>query len=123
MKKNALIILIGTIVLMMSSCGVHNGLTYNSNGHNTEVQLSKNNFKVVKSIQGKATATYILGIGGLNKKALIANARAEMLKDAGLEGSSKAVINETVELQVSNYVLYVQYNVTVSAHVVEFTGN
>ncbi len=121
MKKNVLSILVIATLTFISSCGLHNGLTTNSNGHNTEVQLHKKNFKVIKAISGTEEAVYVLGIGGLNKAALIANARAKMLKDAGLEGSSKAIINETVEIQLTNIVIYTKYTVTVSAHVIEFT--
>lgn len=109
------------IIFLISSCALHNGLTTNSNGHNTEVQLHKKNFKVIKAISGTEEALYVLGIGGLNKAALIANARAKMLKDATLEGSSRAIINETVEIQFTNIVIYTKYTVTVSAHVIEFT--
>ncbi len=89
--------------MLLTSCAGHYGLTSNVNNHSTEVVLSKKNFKVIKSVSGEASVMYVLGIGGLSKKALIAEARAEMLKSAELEGSAKAIINETVEIKGSSF--------------------
>ncbi len=119
MKRNFLV-LIG-LALILSSCGIHNGLTKNINNHTTEVVLSKNNFKVLESVQGESQATYILGIGGLSKNALVSAARANMLSKANIVGGSKAIINETVEIKHSIFPFYRKYKVTVSGHVVEFT--
>jgi hypothetical protein len=44
----------------------------------TQVQLNKANFDVIKSIEGEATANYFLGIG-LSKENLIARAKKDML--------------------------------------------
>ena len=66
-------------------------------------------------------ALYIFGIGGLSKKALIAEARAKMLARSNIIGGSKAVINETVEVSYSFFPFVRFYNVTVSAHIIEFT--
>ena len=83
--------------------------------------LSKKNFKVIESVQGESEAIYIFGIGGLSKKALIAEAKANMLTNANIVGSSKAIINETVEIIHSLFPFFRKYKVTVSGHVVEFT--
>ena len=48
MKK---VILFGTLALLLVSCGVSNGLTYNQNSHTTQVVLSKNNIKVVEHVK------------------------------------------------------------------------
>jgi len=119
MKKN-LFLIVG-IVLCLSSCTIHSGLTTNLNNHNTEVVLSRNNYKVVEKVQGESRALYIFGIGGLSKKALIAEARAKMLARSNIIGGSKAVINETVEVSYSFFPFVRFYNVTVSAHIIEFT--
>lgn len=118
-KKFTIIALLGAMSL--TSCAGHLGLTSNVNNHSTEVVLSKKNFKVLKSVRGEASVTYILGIGGLSKKALIADAKAQMLKEANLEGGAKAIINETVEIKGSNFPFMGKKLVTVSAQVIEFT--
>ena len=112
MKK---VILFGTLALLLVSCGVSNGLTYNQNSHTTQVVLSKNNFKVVEHVKGEATNDYFLFFGGGRK------ARAEMLKNANLVGTSRAVINETVEAHSFLFFIGTKYTVTVSADVIEFT--
>jgi glycoprotein endo-alpha-1,2-mannosidase len=58
--KKILLILIG-IAVLSSSCAVHNGLTTNLNNHTTEVVLSRNNFKVIETVQGESQAMFILG--------------------------------------------------------------
>jgi len=118
--KKLTILLIGTMFLF-SSCAVHDGLTSNQNNHTTEVVLAKKNFKVTKSVQGESQAMYVLGIGGLSKKAMVAEARADMLSKANIVGSSKAIINETVEVKHSLFPIVRLYTVTVSGHIVEFT--
>ena len=120
MKK---IMILSSSFVFLTSCAFHNGLTSNLNNHTTDVVLSKNNYKVVEAVQGKATATYILGIGGLSKKALIAEARANMLSKANIIGSSKAIANENVEVKFSFFPIVRTVMVVVSGHIIEFTGN
>lgn len=116
-----IIFLLVVVSIILTSCGIHNGLTANSNVHTTEVVLSKKNFKVIARVKGHSQATYVFGIGGLTSKALIDEARANMFSNIDLVGDSKAVINETVEVK-SSFILFVLIkNVTVSAHVIEFT--
>lgn len=119
MKKIGILTLL--IISLLSSCSIHNGLTYNSNIHSTEVVLSKKNFKVVSSVKGEAEASYLFGIGSITKKALVEEARTKMLEKANLIGSSKAVANETVELTHTFFPFFRKYNVTVSAYIIEFT--
>lgn len=118
MKKLSFLII--GIIFLLSSCAIHNGLTTNRNNHSTEVVLTKKNFKVVESVQGEAEVKYIFGIGGTKKQALIAEARANMLKKANIVGSSKAVINETIEMQYSLFFLAGKHKVIVTGHVIEF---
>lgn len=113
-------LLIG-IILLFSSCAFHSGLTTNSNNHTTEVVLSQKNFKVIESVQGESEAMYVFGIGGLSRKAMIAEARANMLSKANIVGGAKAIINETVEIKYSFFPFVGKYKVTVSGHIVEFT--
>ena len=118
--KKIFFILIG-ITFFFSSCGIHSGLTTNSNNHTTEIVLSKKNFKVIESVQGESEALYVFGIGGISKKAMIAEARANMFKKANIVGSSKAIINETFEIKYSLFLLVGKYKVTVTGHIIEFT--
>ena len=120
MKRIQLIVLTCSLFFLLQSCALHNGLTSNSNIHTTEVQLAKKNFKVVKKVEGFSEAKYILGIGGLARKALISEAREKMLSQSDIIGSSKAIINETVEIKQSFFPLFKKYRVNISAYVIEF---
>ena len=121
MLKKVTIVALMSSMLLTTSCAVHSGLTSNLNNHSTEVVLSKKNFKVIKTVTGESSVTYVLGIGGLSKRALIAQARAKMLEEAGLEGGAKAIINETVEIKGSNFPFVGKKLVVVTAQVIEFT--
>ncbi|PHR86034.1 MAG: hypothetical protein COA80_19995 [Leeuwenhoekiella sp.] len=119
MKK--IITLMALVSLFLTSCASHYGLPKNYNQNTTEVVLTKKNFKVVELVKGEAQATYILGIGGLAKNGLVAEAKAKMLQSAGMEGTSRSVINEVVEVKTSGFFLVSKYKVIVSAQIIEFT--
>lgn len=104
-------------MFLFSSCAIHSGMTTSM----TEVELSRKNFKVISSVQGQAKAMYVFGIGGLSKKALISEARADMLSKADIIGGSKAIINETVEVKHSFLPFVRTFKVIVSGHIIEFT--
>lgn len=72
-------------------------------------------------MKGEASNQYFLLIIGGGKRALVEKARAKMLQNANLVGSSRAVINETIESHWIFIGVGIQYTVTVSADVIEFT--
>jgi hypothetical protein len=108
--------------LLLTSCASFNPNVSSTNLNHTQVVLSSNNFKIIKRVQGSATATYILGIGGLMKKGLVASARTKMYDEAALSGS-QIIISEHTEWKTSNLIPYVwgSATVTTSGYVVEFT--
>lgn len=106
----------------LTSCGLSSNLTANQNSLQTNVVLSKNNYKIVKTINGEATATYVFGIGGLSAKALRDNATADMIKKAKLDGKAQAVVNTQVSVKtVIVTPLYMKKIATAQAQVIEFT--
>ena len=109
------------IVFSFSSCAIHSGLTGNLNNSTTNVVLQDNNYKIIQKVQGKASGMRVLYFGGAFKP-LIAKARSEMLASANLIGKSRAIINETVEVNYKHFVVIGFKTVTVSAYVIEFTG-
>ncbi len=121
MKKLLTFSLLLVMVLGMTSCSLHDGMTHNLNQNSTNVVLSQDNYKIVQKVRGEAQADYFLYFGGFRKKGLIEEARAAMLENANLVGSSRAVINETVETSLSTFCgIYSYVRVTVSAYVIEF---
>ena len=109
-------------ILSLTSCASFNAPTINNNNQSTQVVLSKNNFKVIDSVTGESETTYILGIGGISKKSLVAEARKNMIEKANLIGSAKAIINEKIEVKSSVFPFVGKVQVMVSAEVIEFTN-
>ena len=123
MKKLLMLFVLALTLFGATSCStLYNKGTSNLNQNLTNVVLQGNDYKIVEKVKGEAQAKYILVFGGNRSKALIEEARAEMLQNANLIGSSKAVINETVESSVTTIFGIVNtINVTVSGYVIEFT--
>jgi len=105
-------------ILLISGCSTTAGFV----GHsiNTEVQLSQKNFKVIASVTGEASASYILGLFGPSKQNLLDQARRDMIKKAKLVGTSNAVINVTTDIQVYWNPFMVEKTAYVSAEVIQF---
>ncbi|NRD19834.1 hypothetical protein HNV08_07210 [Winogradskyella eckloniae] len=119
MKRLSMLLIV--VSMCFTSCAAHYGLPQNYNQNTTEVVLTENNFKVVNIAKGEASATYIFGIGGLAKNGLVAEAKAKMLKSAGMEGASRTVINELVEVKTSGFLFFFnKYKVIVSGQIIEF---
>jgi len=109
------------VLFVTSSCKYHLGLTHNENHHQTQVVLEEKNYTIVKYVEGDATARYLFGIGGgASKRGIIARARENMLRNAGLLGKSRAVINETVELRTKQFLVFTEVRYIVSGYIVEF---
>ena len=92
-------------VLLLVSCGMNSNLSVNHNLNQSNVVLSQKNFHVVKDVEAEVSATYVLGIGGLSKKALKDNALAELTKEANLTGS-QALVNVAVHVSYAEYILF-----------------
>ena len=110
------------LAAFVSSCGIGIAPVTNHNQNATEVHLSGNNFKVVDQVSGSSETSFVLLIGGRNKRQLYENAYSTMMKKANLLNSSKAIINVMTEEHFSGFApFYVRRMITVSAQVVEFT--
>lgn len=121
MKKYQWAAMLLLTVILSTSCRVHDGLTRNENQHQTQVVLSEKNYRIIRYVEGDAYARYYFGIGGgKNQRGMVALAREKMLKNAGLIGKSRAVINETVETQFKQVFFMTEVRYIVSGYVVEF---
>lgn len=122
MKKIEIYAVLLLLTALLSSCGIGTALVTNHNQNATEVHLSENNFKVIDQVSGSSEETYVLTIGGMNKRQLYENAYSTMMKKANLLNGSKAIINVMTEEHVSGFApFFVRRTITVSAQVVEFT--
>ncbi|MDO1449912.1 hypothetical protein Q0590_26775 [Rhodocytophaga aerolata] len=122
MKKTGSYSVLLLLAAFLSSCGIGTALVTNHNQNATEVHLSANNFKVIDQVSGSSEVSYVLAIGGMNKRQLYENAYATMMKKANLLSGSKAIINVTTEEHLGGFApFFVRRTITVSAQVVEFT--
>jgi hypothetical protein len=112
--KNLVIILAAS--LFLSSCAVHGGYITNS------ASLSSNNFIYIETAaKGTAEATYIFGAGGLDRDALVEDARQNLLRNFPLN-DNQTLVNITLSFK-KTYVLpfFIKNKCTVSASIVQFT--
>lgn len=122
MKKIGIYSMVLLLAALLSSCGFGVALVTNHNQNATEIHLSGNNFKVIDQVSGSSEVSYVLGIGGMNKRQMYENAYSTMMKKANLLNSSKAIINVMTEEHFSGFApFFVRRTITVSAHVIEFT--
>jgi hypothetical protein len=122
MKKTRIYSVLLLLSAFLSSCGIGTALVTNHNQNATEVHLSGNNFKVIDQVSGSSEVSYVLAIGGMNKRQLYENAYSSMMKKANLLNGSKAIINVTTEEHFSGFApFFVRRTITVSAQVIEFT--
>lgn len=117
MKK---LFFLGTMVMLLSSCGIHIPNTSNVNENQTQVVLSQRNYKIVKHVSGYSEQTYILGFGGLSKKSLKESAISDMIKNAELTGS-QAIINTNVQFKNAFYLVASTCKAEATGIVIEFT--
>ncbi len=122
MKNTIIYSLLLLFMAFHSSCGIGAALVTNHNQNATEIHLSSNNFKVIDQVSGSSEVSYIMAIGGMDRRELYENAYSAMLKKANLMNSSKAIINVITEEHVNGFApFFVRRTITVSAQVIEFT--
>jgi|GEM_PF-427435 hypothetical protein len=122
------IILVLSLFLLINNCGfMPQG--YLGHSTNTQVILSEANYKIIKSVRGGATATFILGVGPSNDR-LYSRAKKDMLENANLAGGgnkSRALINITTDEQIRfvwfYFPFWISKTVYMSADVIEFKEN
>tara|TARA_B100001964_G_C13832845_1_gene422364 strand:+ start:40 stop:441 length:402 start_codon:yes stop_codon:yes gene_type:complete len=117
--------------LLVSNCGLM-PKGYLGHSTNTQVILSEANYRIINTVNGEATATYILGFGPNNDR-LYSRAKNDLLKNANLSGGgnkSRALINITSDEQIKFLIwpfptLPIWFNKTVfvTADIIEFKEN
>jgi len=87
--------------LFYIGCSTHSG--YIGHSINTNVELSRNNFKVIGSVAGEARASYIFGFGP-TEQSLLGKAQRIMFNQVDSRGHSRAVINVTTDIKISKFI-------------------
>lgn len=114
MKNFTNFIILAIFVVFVSGCALHTGYMNNS------ASLSTANFSYAQqSISGFAETWHVFGIGGLEKEALVEEAKKNMLSGYELK-PNQALANVTVNWKNSFFVVVMSSKVTVTADVVEF---
>ncbi|WP_159039899.1 DUF6567 family protein [Christiangramia fulva] len=104
------------LTILFSSCAA--GLT----GYmNNSAALSADNYTYVKKdLQGMSQATYVLGIGGMKREAIVAEAKQKMLENYTLQ-DGQTIANTTVNFKYSNFLgIVATTKCYVTADIVEF---
>ena len=107
------------IALLFSSCGISRQNTSNTNLTQTEVQLTKKNFKVVGTVSGYSTQKYWFGIGGMSKQSMYETAISDMYKNANLTGS-QTIINTNVSHKNKMILIYTEAKAVATGTIIEF---
>jgi len=108
------------VAICFVSCGFHAQLVSNHNLSQTQVLLQNGDFRVVGKAMGEASATYILGIGGLSQKAVYNNAIADMFNNANLSGS-QTIVHINVHQHIGGVPpFYVKARYLASGTIIEF---
>ena len=115
--KNKIIkfLFLSIFITGFSNCAMHTGYMQSS------ASLSSNNFSYVKrDVQGTAKATYVFGIGGLKRTALVNDAKKNLLDNYQLQ-NNQALVDITVNWKQTMIMPFVMFNrCTVTASIVEF---
>ena len=111
MKRLKQYLALVSVVLLFASCAVISDLSAFDSG----TALSSANFKYVKSVQGEASSTSFLGLGGGNNSQ---RAMDELKRNANLQ-ANQALSNVSVVKNVT-YSLLITRKVTITADVIEF---
>ena len=120
MKRFRIFVAMVAAAVLLSGCGVHSSLTSNVNLIQTNVVLQEANYHVVDNVTAEASATYIMGIGGMSRRALKETAVAELVEVANLKGP-QALVNVSVKMSVQNvYVFWSKITYTATGTIIEF---
>ena len=117
--KKFLIVSLTSLTLLLSGCGLSRQAASNTNLAQTNVVLSKNNYKIVKTVTGECTQNYYFGIGGLSHKSMADAAISRMYSKANLKGS-QAIINTNVSYKNKIILIYCQSKCIAQGTVIEF---
>lgn len=118
--KKLLIMSVASLALLCSSCGLSRSATSNANLTQTQVQLTKKNFRVVRNVSGESTQNYVFGIGGMSRKSMDETAISDMYRNANLKGS-QVIINTNVSHKSKMILIYNQVKAIATGTVIEFT--
>lgn len=118
--KKLIIAAFCVMTLALTGCMGMGSLNHNTLNQ-TQVVLQQNNYKVVKTVEGKTHSFYFLGMGGNSQQTMKENAVNNMFKNAELK-DGQAIINISTTTAVRTVLgIYMERDVTAYGTVIEFT--
>lgn len=110
------------VLFAIAFFGVGVGSLKHNSLNQTEVLLQKNNYKVIKKVEGITKSWYVFGLGGASSQTLKENAVNNMFQEANLE-DNQALINITYTTSFRiRWFVYTEKNITAYGTVIEFTN-
>ena len=102
-------------LIFLAGCSFHKGMISPS-----YVQFTSPNFNYVNSIEGEASAIYILGIGGLEINGLVNEAKTNMYSNFFLK-KNQVITNVTEDVKKTLFLpFFTKHKVIITADVYEF---
>ena len=108
--KNTFIIL---LLFVFSSCAFHRGTFIGS------ASINNNQFRIAGMANGTAEASYIIGLGGLSKEALVYEAKRNLYSRYPLT-KGMALGNVTVDFKTTWLLFILKRRVHISADIIDF---
>lgn len=102
--KKVCYLLLAFLLALLSSCSFNTTAYSNIDSTNTIVDLSNKDYEVIGMVEGMSKQVYVFGIGGLSKKSLLDNAKADMYRNADLK-DGEAIIYPSTTTSVSFYLV------------------
>lgn len=102
--KKVCYLLLAFLLAFLSSCNYNTTSYSNVDAVNTIVDLSNTDYEILGVVEGYSKQTYVFGIGGLSKKSLLDNAKADMYRNADLK-DGEAIIYPSTTTSVSFYLI------------------
>lgn len=107
------VIIFLALISFMHSCAFHGGNVTNS------TVISDPNFTIVGLATGSATTTHVFSIGGLDKDAIVLEAKRNMYTRYPLQ-AGQAYGNVVLDFKTGYYIIFRKMTCTISADIVDF---
>ncbi len=123
MKKLVIVLLVSVLGCGCSVTLKNPVMSHDYASNNLKARIDAKDYKVVRTVEGKATATYIFGIGGHSSRArkIYASSYDDMVRNANLK-ANQAIIGVQAETRHFNIFgcVYIRNTVHTTGRVVEF---
>lgn len=118
MRKLSLIAAL-VVTILLTSCNSSRELSANLFQNQTQVVLSRRNYRIVKPVEGVSRQTKVMFFGGMSRRSFAESAVTQMIRNAELQGP-QAIIHTTVHIKKQFYLFWWKRKAIANGLVVEF---